>query len=293
MRVLVAGASGVIGRSLLPHLAKEGHDVIGTTRSAGKSGLLHALGARPVVVDAFNRDALFTLLRRERPQAVIHMLTSLHAGDFAANTRLRIEGTRNLVDAARDIGVARIVAESFCLYAPAPGLAKEEDPLDLQSGVYGGAIEGILALEKVVADIPEHVILRYGMLYGPGAWFARDGSIADQIRSGTFVATGDIASFVYVEDAARAAVLALTWPSGTINIADDEPAPATEWAPVLAALIGAPPPRVKEGPGNFRGVSNAKARCRLGWQPLYPSWRQGFQSVFRSFSRRTSGSAAV
>ncbi len=291
MKIFLAGATGVIGRTLTPMLSKAGHDVVGTTTDPAKKDLLLALGARPVVLDVLDRQAVFTAFRSEPFQAVMDELTSLQLRNYEANNRLRIEGTRNLVDAARAAGVPRIVAQSFCLYAPADGLAHEDDPLDLNSGVYNRTIQGVLALEKAVAEFPESVILRYGMLYGPGTWFAADGLIANQIRRGEFIATNDISSFLHIEDAAQAALIALTGPQGTFNIADDEPARAIEWAPVFAAAIGAPTPPIQtDTPSQFRGVSNSKARRELQWQPLYPSWRKGFWQVLGE--NAPSGSAA-
>lgn len=280
MKILLAGASGVLGRSLVPLLTKAGHKVIGMCGNPENRGLLISLGARPLIVDVFDDDRLLTALREEKPDVVIDQLTRLGKTDYVANNRVRIEGTRNLVEASIGAGVKRMVAQSFCLYAPAEGPARETDPLDRQSGAYGNSIEGILAMEETVAKMPEYVILRYANLYGPGTWFAPDGLIAEQIRQGKFAATSDITSFVYVEDAALAALEALAWPKGTVNIADDEPAPATEWAPVFAMAIGIPPPPVRRvGGSRHRGVSNAKARGELGWKPKYSSWRQGFVSA--------------
>jgi nucleoside-diphosphate-sugar epimerase len=229
MKIFVAGATGVIGRSLVPLLVDAGHEVIGMTSDASKRKALRSMGARPVVVDVFDLNRLMAALRKERPDAVVHQLTSLRTADYDANKRIRMQGTRNLVDAAQAAGVKRVVAQSYCLYAPGPGLAVEKDALESPSGHYGGSVEGIQALERAVGSMEEGVILRYGTLYGPGTWFARDGAIAGQMRRGEFTSNGDITSFVYVGDAARAAVLALAWPAGIVNIVDNEPASAREW----------------------------------------------------------------
>ncbi len=280
MKIFVAGATGVLGRMLVPLLVKAGHEVVGMTRDPAKQESVRRLGAWPVVVDVFDREALAETLQSERPDAVVHQLTSLNAADYAGNNRIRIEGTRNLVDAARAAGVERIVAQSYCLYAPGEGPAHEDDPLDTRSGAFARSIEGVLALEKAVSEVPEGVILRYGTLYGPGTWFDRYGPITERIRRGEFAATDDVTSFVHVEDAARAALLALSWPRGRVNIVDDEPAPGVEWVPVLAGFLEAPAPPIHTGTGSRqRGVSNDKARHELGWQPVYPSWREGFQIV--------------
>lgn len=273
MRVFVAGATGVIGRELVPRLVTAGHEVIGMSNDESRNGLLRSLGANPVVVDVFDRTALIAAFQREKPNAVIDELTSLGKANYAANNRMRDEGTRNLVDAAKAAGVERFIAQSYCLYAPGSGLATENDPLDLSSGAFQGSIEGIVALERIVNEMPTGIILRYGSMYGPGTWYAPGGSIAGQLLHGDFVASNDITSFVHVEDAAQAAVLALHWPKGTFNIVDDEPVPETVWASVLASLVGAPPPPTKTSATPRRGVSNAKARRDVGWHPIHPSWR--------------------
>lgn len=287
MKIFLAGASGAIGRQLVPLLVEAGHEVAGTTRSPEKAGLLRTLGARPVVVDVLDREGLFEVLRAERPDAVIHQLTDLSVWDYAANTRLRVEGTRNLVDAASAIGVGRLVAESYCVYAPGEGLAHEDDPLDLQaSEPTRTSVEGVLALERTVAEAPEGVVLRYGMLYGPGTAYDRHGRIAEQVLRGELAPTNDMASFLHVKDSARAALLALSWPKGIVNIVDDNPAPGTKWLPLYAQALGAPPPLPVPLPPvdvppdrRRRGVSNAKARGELGWEPLFPTWREGFVSA--------------
>jgi nucleoside-diphosphate-sugar epimerase len=222
---------------------------------------------------------------------VIDELTSLGKANYAANTRLRDEGTRNLVDAAIAAGVERFIAQSYCLYAPGPGLATEDDPLDHSSGAFEGSIAGIVALERAVNEMPTGVILRYGSLYGPGTWYALGGPITGELLHGDFVATNDVTSFIHVEDAAEAAVLALDWPKGTFNIVDDEPAPENVWAPVLATLVGAPAPRTKTTTSPRRGVSNAKARREVAWQPLHPSWRAELKSEYAivSAAQQSSG----
>ncbi|MGH7616364.1 MAG: NAD-dependent epimerase/dehydratase family protein [Gemmatimonadaceae bacterium] len=281
MKVFVAGASGVIGRALVPRLVEAGHEVVGMSNDDSRNGLLRSLGAQPVSVDVFDRDALTAAVQREHPDALIHELTSLGKGDYAANNRIRKVGTRNLIDAAMAAGIKRVVAQSFCLYAPGTVLATEYDPLDLSSGAFDRSVEGVIALEQTVGEVPIGVILRFGRMYGPGTAFAADGPMADQFRRGEFVATDDVTSFVHVDDVAQAAVLGLAWPKGVVNIVDDEPAPATVWAPVFAAAVGARPPQVKVVPSEMRqrGVSNAKARRELAWQPIHPSWRKEFKQL--------------
>jgi nucleoside-diphosphate-sugar epimerase len=242
MRVFVAGATGVIGRALVPLLVEQGHEVTAMTRSAGQDALLRSLGAQPVVADAFDAEAVREAVGRARPHAIVHQLTDLRGGAFAANARLRIEGTRNLVDAAHAAGVERIVAQSIAwAYAPGEAPADEHVPLDLEAPEpRRTTVAGIDALERAVRRVPAWVALRYGLLYGPGTWYAPDGLRADASRAGRLVADADVSSFVHVEDAALAAAQALEWPAGAVNVCDDEPAAGVDWVPVFCAAIGAP-----------------------------------------------------
>ena len=257
-------------------LISAGHDVTGTTRSESKAPLIAASGAKPVVIDVYDRDRLRQVLAEARPDVVIHQLTDLATFDFAGNTRVRVEGTRNLVDAALEAGTRRIIAQSISwICAPGDGLSTENDPLDLDStGARLGAVQGVLALETTVAEMPEWAVLRYGSLYGPGTWAERDSLRATSAKEGKIIANDAVTSFLHVEDSARAAVAALQWPSGIYNIVDDDPASARDWVPAFAAYVGAPPPPVASGHQPWeRGASNAKAKS-VGWQPEYPTWRQ-------------------
>jgi nucleoside-diphosphate-sugar epimerase len=281
-RVFLAGATGVIGHHLIPLLLNAGYDVIGTTRSAAKAAGLRSLGVQAAVVDALDRPRLFAAVGDAKPDLVIHALTDLAESDFAGNARLRIEGTRNLVDAARAAGVRRIVAESIAFaYAPGDGPAREDDPLDIDAPEPRRATAlAVHALEQTAAEMPECTILRFGILYGPGTWYEADGTTADRVRAGTMRADGSVTSFLHVEDAAIATLHALMWPTGVFNVVDDEPAPASIWLPIFATLVGAPAPLVALGADrSARGASNAKACGEQGWIPRYPSWREGFPSA--------------
>jgi nucleoside-diphosphate-sugar epimerase len=280
MKIFLAGASGVIGRSLLPRLIAAGHDVTGMTGDPASTGPVRSLGARPVVIDAFDRDRLAEAIRAEQPDAVMHQLTSLRSGNSTVTNRLRTEGTRNLVDAALSAGVRTVVAQSYCIYAPGPGLADETDPLAVNSPAFGPAAEALATMETIVSEAPHGVLLRYGNLYGPGTGYASNGAIAAQVRRGELPANADVTSFLHLEDAADAALQALEWPAGPVNIVDDEPAPGTEWLPVYAAAIGAGAP--PEGPGTdsgLRGAANSRARKDYGWELAHPSWREGFRTA--------------
>lgn len=280
MRIFVAGATGVIGRRLVPLLAAAGHAVTGMTRSAGRASQLRAMGAEPVVVDAFDGDGLHAALAAARPDVVIHQLTDLRAGGSAENAALRRDGTRHLVDAALAAGVRRIVAQSISwVYEPGDEPAGEQVPLDLGAPEpRRTTVQGVAALEDAVRELPEWVVLRYGLLYGPGTFYAPDGPVAADARAGRLHAGHDVASFLHADDAAAAAAAALAWPSGAVNVCDDEPAAGREWVPELCRAAGAPPPPVADAPraGWARGADNRHARHELGWIPRHPTWRAGF-----------------
>jgi nucleoside-diphosphate-sugar epimerase len=277
MRVFVAGAGGAIGSVLVRQLRMAGHQVVGTSRSAGR---VRRLGAVEVRLDVFDRAAVLAAVASAEPDVVIHQLTALSEFSLADNARIRIEGTRNLVDAALAAGVRRMVAQSISwAYEPGDGPAAESTPLDTDaSEPRATTVRAVRVLENVVSEVEEHVILRYGLLYGPGTFYAPGGRIEEGLRAGTLPATDGVSSFVHVEDVATATVQALSWPSGPVNIVDDEPAPGRDWLPVLAGVLDAPAPSVAPGRAGWeRGAANSLAR-RRGWQPRFPSWRNGFRA---------------
>jgi len=279
MKIFVAGAAGVIGRLLLPKLLEAGHEVVGMTHKEENRAFIEKCGAQAVIADVFDREAIFASIHKAQPEVVIHQLTSLSQRNFSDNSRIRIEGTRNIVDASLAAGVEQIIAQSISwAYEAGDVPATEETPLDLKAlEPRRRTIEGIYSLEKAVAEIPNHVILRYGMLYGQGTWYDTNGYMAAEIRQERMTATDAVVSFLHVEDAANAAVLALNWPSGPVNIVDDEPANVLDWLSTYSDTIGAPAPNVQEGRAGWeRGASNTKARMDYEWSPLYPSWRSGF-----------------
>jgi nucleoside-diphosphate-sugar epimerase len=308
MRVLVAGATGAIGRPLVRQLVAAGHAVAGTTRSPAGADAIRADGGEPVVVDALDRDALIAAVVAAAPDAVVHELTQIpqdvnprkFAQEFEATDRLRVEGTRNLVDAARAAGTDEVVAQSIAfayrMDGPAGELKTEEDPLigaDAPDDFRRSA-ESIGQLERVVIDAGG-TVLRYGYFYGPGTGYDPDrGAIAERVRKRGFPIVGDgggVMSFIHVDDAAAATVAAVErGVPGIFNVVDDEPAAVRDWLPVYCAAIGAKPPRrvpvlaariaagkwMSLGATKARGASNEKAKRELGWQPSHASWRQGF-----------------
>ncbi|MED0987359.1 NAD(P)-dependent oxidoreductase [Bacillus paramycoides] len=282
MKIFVAGATGVIGRNLLPMLINEGHTVYAMIRSDSQKESLKNLGVLPVIADVFNRKEVFSVLKETLPDVVIHQLTALSTWNLEDNARIRIEGTRNLVDAAKNVGVKKIIAQSISwAYESGDKLATETDPLDFYAPMPRQVtINGIAKLEEKVSELPEAVILRYGTLYGPGTWYAENGVFANQVRNNEIIATDGMSSFIHVEDAARAAVLALDWPSGIVNIVDDSPVTSKEWLPIYAAAIEAPEPKVQVWKNSWeRGASNNKARKEYGWKPLFPSWSEWFKNL--------------
>ncbi|MFD1178203.1 NAD-dependent epimerase/dehydratase family protein [Paenibacillus puldeungensis] len=280
MKILVAGATGAIGQMLLPLLVQHGYDVIGMTRRQERKALIQAMGAIPVVADVFNQELIYALIKEIQPDVIIHQLTSLSSWDFGENSKIRKEGTRNLVAAAQAAGVKRMIAQSISwAYEPGDSPAAEEVPLDYQAPFpRKTTIDGVAALESAVSEIPDHVILRYGTLYGPGTWYDKNGALAQKVMNGDMHSSDGVTSFLHVEDAARAALQALEWDTGTVNIVDHEPAAGTEWLPIYAELLQAPVPEYRPGrnPGE-RGALNARAITDYGWKPLYPSWRSGFE----------------
>jgi 2-alkyl-3-oxoalkanoate reductase len=309
MRIFVAGASGAIGRRLVPLLLDSGHEVVAMTRSRPKLRSLAELGAEPVLADGLDRAAVMKAVMHSEPEVVVHEMTglakvtSLRNFDraFALTNRLRTAGTDVLLEAARAAGAQRFVVQSFggWNYEPRGTFAKrEEDPLDPDPpATQRRSLAAFRHLERAVreADGLEGIVLRYASFYGPGTDFACDGEIAALLRKRRFPIVGDGAgvwSFVHIDDAARATALAIRGGApGIYNVADDEPAPVEDWLPVLASAVGAKPPRhvpvwlgrIATGEAvvsmmtRTRGVSNLKAKRELGWRLRYPSWRDGFR----------------
>lgn len=280
MRIFLAGATGAIGRRLLPLLLADGHQVTAMVRSEDSAASAEKAGATAVLADALDAAAVRAAVRSAAPDVVMHQLTALASGDFAANAALRIHGTRHLADAAEEAGVRRFIAQSIAwVYEPGDGPASEDVPLDLHAAPpRSRTVEAVAELERQTARSPEWVVLRYGALYGPGTWYTPEGSYAEQARQGKLPATADVASFLHVDDAAHAALAALHWPTGAVNVCDDDPAAGHLWVPAFCAAVGAPVPAVDDAPAapTARGADNTLARTTLGWTPRRPSWREGF-----------------
>ena len=309
MKVLVAGATGALGRQTVPQLIAAGHEVTGMSRSETGAAAIRAMGADAVLADALDRDRVKAAVAAAAPEVIVHELTALKIDlnfkkmneGFAPTNRLRIEGTDNLLAAARATGVRRMVAQSFIglNLARTGGPTKtEDDPVEADPPPSVRLLTDALNhLERVVTgdDAVEGLALRYGGFYGPGTMLAADGSMLEMVRKRRVPVIGSgngVWSFIHVHDAAAATVRAVEQGApGIYQIADDEPAPVKVWLPELAAAIGAKPPRhapkwlAKLAVGEagvkmfteMRGAENAKAKRELDWTLRYPSWRQGFR----------------
>lgn len=304
MRVFVTGATGALGRHLVPGLVGAGHEVTATTRKPGKVAQLREAGAEPVVVDGLDREAVIAAVSAAEPEVIVHEMTALsNMGrlrkvdqEFAATNALRTRGTDNLLAAAALAGTRRVVAQGHnFVYERSGGPVKtEEDPLD--SRPTPSAARAMAAIryvdETVPRTAPEGIVLRYGTFYGPGA----SEHLLDAVRKRQMPVVGGgtgVWSFIETTDAAAATLAAVERGApGVYNVVDDDPAPVSEWLPYLAEVVGAKPPlRVPAWLGRLlagefvvdqmtdaRGSSNEKARRELGWKPRYASWREGFRA---------------
>jgi len=311
MKVFVAGATGAIGRQLVPRLVAAGYEVHGMTRSESKQAIVLEMGAVPVVADALSPEQVADAVGNAKPDVIIHELTAIpdpldlrhFDRDFALTNRLRTEGTDHLLSAGRAVAVKRFIAQSYAAwpYDRVGGPVKsEEDPLDPSPArEMRQSMQAIRHVEKTVLDAnwTEGIVLRYGAFYGPGTNMTAGSAQMELIRKRKFPVVGDggaVWSFIHVADAADATVAALAHGSrGVYNVVDDDPAPVAEWLSALAQKLGAKEPmRVPRLIGRLfageagvvmmtelRGASNAKAKRELVWRPGHPSWRQGFAAA--------------
>ncbi|MFC4499347.1 MULTISPECIES: NAD-dependent epimerase/dehydratase family protein [Streptomyces] len=302
MRILVAGATGVVGHPLVGALRARGHRVSALVREESRAPDADDI----VVADALDREAVLSAVSAARPEVVVHQLSALRllrddpVEAFAQTARLRTEGTAHLVEAARAAGARRLVAQSIAFAAApeGPPVLDEDAPLHVDAPDLGWAatVRAVAELERLVLDGGPDLagaVLRYGTLYGPGTAYARDGGTAMRVLAGKFPLPeggAGITSFLHVEDAVGAAVAAVeSQATGVFHVTDDEPAPAAQWLPHYARVLGGPPPRTVPAAlaprllGWFmthqltaaRGAANDRARTTLGWKPLRPSWRDG------------------
>ena len=310
MRVLIAGATGAIGRPLIGRLIAAGHDVAGLTRSETAAQTLRDCGAEPHSADVFDQASVIEACAAARPEVLVCQLTALpralnlrkYARDLEPTNRLRRLATPNLIAGARAAGARRIVVQSISFITAPEGPAIHDEtarPYDDAPSAMRPAVAAAVQMEREVlaaADL-DPVVLRYGFFYGPGTHYGSGGSNITEISRRRFPVVGrgtGISSFVYIEDAASASVTALEGgASGLYNVTDDEPAPMHEWVPFVAGVIGAKPPRhlpvliarLATGPHvvhfatTLRGNNNDRFKQTFAWSPSYPSWREGFQST--------------
>jgi nucleoside-diphosphate-sugar epimerase len=306
-RILIAGATGEIGRLLTPALVALGDEVYGLARSEASAARVREMGATPVLGDALDRYAVLAAVAEARPDVIVHQLTAIpkevpsprkFLATFGPTNRLRREGTRNLVQAASQHGVSRVIAQSIAFaYRPSGSpVVDESAPLDTgASGAWGEVVGAVAALEEAVLGFGG-VVLRYGSFYGPGTAYAADGALGSLVmkrRMPIVGAGGGRQSFIHMDDALSATLAALDGGEGVYNVVDDAPAPAREWIPGLASALGAPVPRsvprwvARLAAGSDavramtiqRGAENARIRSELGWEPRYPDWRAGFPTL--------------
>jgi nucleoside-diphosphate-sugar epimerase len=305
MRIFIAGATGALGRRLVPKLVERGHEVTGTTRSSDRAAVLREQGAEVAVMDPLDAQDVRAAVTKAQPEVVVHQLTALTGigmsrnfdKTFAVTNRLRIEGTDHLIAAARAAGARRLVWQSYAgwPYARTGAPVKtEDDPLDPDPPAdVRDSLAAIRHLEAAVTGAAgmDGIVLRYGGFYGPGTSLDANGEHVALIRKRRFPVGGGGAgmwSFVHIDDAATATVAAIEGgPPGIYNVVDDEPAALSVWLPAVAASVGGAPPRrlpgwlVRVAGGaqahsmmtSARAASNAKAKRELGWQPTH-TWRE-------------------
>jgi nucleoside-diphosphate-sugar epimerase len=303
MKIFVAGGTGAIGRPLIAKLLARGHALVALTRSPEKAQALTDQGIEPAIADVFDAGTVKAVISRAQPEVVIEQLTALpkhytrESMNAAAvlNNRIRLKGGANVLAAAQAADVRRYLRQSVAFWAiPGPGLADEDTPLavDASPAVAAGAREAI-ELEQPLLGNPriEGIALRYGFFYGPGTWFNPDGDVAEQVRQQQFPIIGDgegVWSWLHIEDAALATMAAAEQGNpGIYLIANDQPLAVREWLPAFARWLNAPPPPEvaiedalkKEGGADavyygtqMRGVSNAKAKRELNFQPRPLEW---------------------
>jgi nucleoside-diphosphate-sugar epimerase len=312
MKIFLAGATGVIGRPLLPLLVEAGYEVVGTTRSEAKADQVRASGGEPAVVNAMDTEALRAAVVAAEPEVVINQLTALpDALDFrdrealSATNALRSEAGPALARIAAEVGAKRLIAQSVAFfYAPVGDAIKDEEEPLMELPPDSPMAEGPLALRELEQSTLERpgmdgLVLRYGYFYGPGTYYAPEGSTAEQVRKRRFPIVGNgggIFPFIHTDDAAAATLAAVERGApGIYNVTDDDPAPMSDWLPAYAESIGAKPPRrvpawlAKLVAGKdaaalatrLRGASNEKAKRELDWRPRYSSWRRGFSEAPR------------
>ncbi|MFT2140321.1 NAD-dependent epimerase/dehydratase family protein [Staphylococcus sp. GDY8P145P] len=280
-KIFVTGATGLIGTKLTKRLIEEGYEVAGlTTSEKGKEKLDNA-GVKAYIGNILEYDTIEKSIGDFKPDIIMNEITDLKQVDMSANTKVRIEGTKNLVEAAIKHDVPHIQSQSIAfVYEAGDTLATEETSLDYDaSGDRKITVDGVEGLEKESARLNKHVILRYGLLYGPGTWYGKDRMIYNQFINGEVTMTDGVQSFIHIDDAVETAIQALNFESGIYNVADDEPVKGDDWAKWYANELNVSPTLNIEPAAPFeRGVTNKKFKDQ-GGKLIYTTWKDGMHPI--------------
>lgn len=280
-KIFIAGATGLIGYPLCERLVQMDYEVAGLTTSETGKQRLADIGVKGYVGNILDKQQVMQAISDFQPDIVINQITDLKKVNMQDNAKVRIEGTKNLVDAALQNNVSKMIAQSLAFtYAPGPGFATEETPLDTDNTESSrkATVDGVVALEKETKRIPDHVILRFGYLYGPGTWYGKNGMIHNRFYNGTLHVHDGFISFIHLDDAVQASLDAIHFEPGIYNVVDDAPVKYDEWANEYAEMLGEKPDiNVTKAESYERGASNEKFKKQLGTLK-YPTWKDGFEN---------------
>ncbi|HCZ0433106.1 TPA: NAD(P)-dependent oxidoreductase [Staphylococcus aureus] len=277
-KIFVTGATGLIGIKLVQRLKEEGHEVAGFTTSENGQQKLAAVNVKAYIGDILNADTIDQALADFKPEIIINQITDLKNVDMAANTKVRIEGSKNLIDAAKKHDVKKVIAQSIAfMYEPGEGLAYEKTALDFNStGDRKVTVDGVVGLEEETARMDEYVVLR---LYGPGTWYGKDGMIYNQFMDGQVTLSDGVTSFVHLDDAVETSIQAIHFENGIYNVADDAPVKGSEFAEWYKEQLGVEPNIDIQPAQPFeRGVSNEKFKAQ-GGTLIYKTWKDGMNPI--------------
>ncbi|WP_337223730.1 NAD(P)-dependent oxidoreductase [Staphylococcus aureus] len=280
-KIFVTGATGLIGIKLVQRLKEEGHEVAGFTTSENGQQKLAAVNVKAYIGDILKADTIDQALADFKPEIIINQITDLKNVDMAANTKVRIEGSKNRIDAAKKHDVKKVIAQSIAfMYEPGEGLANEETSLDFNStGDRKVTVDGVVGLEEETARMDEYVVLRFGWLYGPGTWYGKDGMIYNQFMDGQVTLSDGVTSFVHLDDAVETSIQAIHFENGIYNVADDAPVKGSEFAEWYKEQLGVEPNIDIQPAQPFeRGVSNEKFKAQ-GGTLIYQTWKDGMNPI--------------
>ncbi|MBO1198545.1 NAD(P)-dependent oxidoreductase [Staphylococcus simiae] len=280
-KIFVTGATGLIGIKLVQRLKEEGHEVAGFTTSENGQQKLDSVNCKSYIGDILKAETIDAALADFKPEIIINQITDLKNVDMSANTKVRVEGSKNLIDAAKKHNVQKVIAQSIAfMYEPGEGLATEETPLDFNStGDRKITVDGVVGLEEETARMDNYVILRFGWLYGPGTWYGKDGMIYNQFIDGNVTLSDGVTSFIHLDDAVETSIQAIDFDNGIYNVADDEPVKGSDFAEWYKNQLGVEPKIDIQPAQPFeRGVSNDKFKAQ-GGTLIYKSWKDGMNPI--------------